>query len=142
MFQEKVCFKVKNVMAVLQGILLISMMAMLSLTIAAESSQSERVCDNESRVKLSIVKGLRRQHVMKESRMHDFERDVDEAKGQVKKAEMELKNMQGKVNTTRYEIDEIMSEVNITMTPELTALEELQICSEDDYLSDCCQVNI
>ena len=105
-----------------------------------ETSQHNRVCDNESHVKLSILKGLREQHVLKEARIHDFEKRVEEAQKEIDKAMTEVHKMQELVNKTHNEADNLTTEIENMTASGIGELEELQICSEADFVTDCCQV--
>ena len=115
--------------------------AIISTTSAAESSQDDRVCDDESRVKLSILNGLRQEHVMKENRVHQFKKAIDEEKTKVAEAEKSLQRMKKAANTTYNQAQELLKIMDNMTTTELQQLEQDQICSEDGFLADCCQVN-
>ena len=114
---------------------------LLFLIKGAEMSPNQMVCDSDSRVKLSVLNGLREQHVLKEIRVHELEREVDEARKQINDAEVELGKMQRKINTTLEEAEGIEKSMANMTTPELEQLEELEICSEAGFVADCCQVN-
>jgi TolA-binding protein len=128
----------------LQVIVLAALAATLYIMRGAEASNNNRVCDNESRVKLSMLHGLHEQHKMKEVRILEFEREVDEvtneAKRKVFEAESSVVKMQGQVNETRDEAEEIMTQMDNITSPELEELEEQQICSDELFVTDCCQV--
>ena len=115
--------------------------AIISITSGAESSQDDRVCDDESRVKLSILNGLRQEHVMKENRVHQFKKAIDEEKIKVAEAEKSLERMRKVANTTHNQARELLKILDNMTTTELEELEQDQICSEDGFLADCCQVN-
>ena len=125
----------------LQVIVLAALAATLYIMRGAEAS---RVCDNESRVKLSMLHGLHEQHKMKEVRILEFERELDEvtneAKRKVFEAESSVVKIQGQVNKTRDEAEEIMTQMDNITSPELEELEEEQICSNELFVTDCCQV--
>ena len=117
------------------------MVAFVSIMRGVHTSQhNSRVCDNESHAKLSNLKGLRKLHILKEARIHEFEKEVEEAEREVDKAKLEVVKMQELVNRTYDEADELMTEINNMTTSGLGELEELQICSEENFVTDCCQV--
>lgn len=99
----------------------------------SRASQSNNVRDNESRVKNSILHGLRQQHVLKEHRMNWFERKVEEAERRIVEAEAKMAEMQMHVNKTCNEVDNLVVTIQNMTTPEL----EEQICG---LVTDCCQV--
>ena len=130
----------------LQTILLAALVTVLPIIMEVESSSQSRVCDNESRVRLSVLHGLNKHHRMKEVRIQEFERKVtaalEEAERKAVEAKMEVAKMQERVNKTYNEAEELMTKMDNMTSPELEELEELQICSDDSFVADCCQVNI
>ena len=92
------------------------------------------VCDNETRVNISIIHGLHHRHVLKEITINKFEREVNET-------EVLVAKMQARINYTRNEAMELLLRIKNMTTPELEELAELQICSEEEFVNDCCQVN-
>ena len=132
-----ISIKQRLIISIPQGIIFAVMVTFVSIMRGVETSQHNRVCDNESHVKLSILKGLREQHELKEARIHEFERRMDEAIAEVT---TEVAKLQELVNKTHNEADEVMTEMENMTTPDLVELEELQICSEEDFVTDCCQV--
>ena len=117
-----------------------AVVALMFVFRGVDTSQHNRVCDNESHVKLSILKGLHEHHVLKEARIHEFEKKVEGAEREVDKAKLEVVKMKELVNKTHNEADEVRTEMDNMTTPDLVELEELQICSEADFVTDCCQV--
>ena len=113
---------------------------LLLLINEVEMSPNQMVCDSDSRVKLSVLNGLRKQHVMKEIRVYELEGEVDEAQNKINEAELEMLKMKRKINTTRDEADGIQKSMENMTTPELQQLENLEICSEDGFVADCCEV--
>ena len=113
---------------------------LLFLIKEAEMSPNELVCDNNARVKLSVLNGLREHHTMKEIRVHELEREAEEAQDKIREAEMALVEIRTQIDTTREEAEDIKTLVKNTTTPELEEIEELEICSEDGFVADCCQV--
>ena len=114
-----------------------------------DTSQSNEVCDNESHVKLSILNGLREQYVLKKARVCDLETRANETKKEVEDAKIMHNNaitamikMQELVNQTYVEIDRLRAKIDNMTTSGLRELEELQICSEEDFVTDCCQVSV
>ena len=123
------------------SILQVIFLAVLLLLInEVEMSPNQMVCDSDSRVKLSVLNGLHKQHVMKEIRVYELEREVDEAQHKINEAELEMLKMKRKINTTRDEADGIKTSMENMTTPELQQLEYLEICSEDGFVADCCEV--
>ena len=126
----------------LQVIVLAALAA--TLLYIMRGAEASRVCDNESRVKLSMVHGLHEHHKRKEVRILEFERELDEATNEAKRkvveAESSVVKMQGQVNKTRDEAEEIMTQMDNITSPELEELEEQQICSDELFVTDCCQV--
>ena len=113
---------------------------LLLLINEVEMSPNQMVCDSDSRVKLSVLNGLRKQHVMKEIRVYELEGEVDEAQNKINETELEMLKMKRKINTTRDEADEIQKSMENMTTPELQQLENLEICSEHGFVADCCEV--
>ena len=103
------------------------MVTLVSIMREVETSQHNRVCDNESHVKLSILKGLHKLHILKEARIYKFEVKIGDAK-------KEIDTMQELLNRTYDEADELMTEINNMTASGLGELEELQICSEEDFV--------
>ena len=95
----------------------------------AGSSQHHNVCDNESRVKLSVLYALRQNYALKELRIKEFERQVEA-----------LARSQTHLNTAHTEAEELQAKIDNMTTSELQELETLQTCSVDGFLDDCCQV--
>ena len=126
-------------------LLQVILFAVLVGTVSAAVSNYNRVCDNESKVKLSMFHGLHEHHKRKEVRLLEFERKVDEASNEAKRkaaeAETVVVKMQDLVNNTRYEAEELMTQMDNITSPELEELEEQQICSDGMFVTDCCQVN-
>ena len=127
-----------------QGILLAAVVALMSRLreVDTSTSKSNEVCDNESHVKLSILNGLREQYVLKKARVCDFETRANETKKEVENAIAAMVKMQELVNQTHVEIDRLRAMIDNMTTSGLRELEELQICSEEDFVTDCCQVSI
>ena len=121
----------------LQVIVLAALAATLYIMRGAEAS---RVCDTESRVKLSMLHGLHEHHKKKEVRILEFDEATNEAKRKLVEAESAVVKMQGQVNETRDEAEEIMARMDNITSPELEELEEQQICSDELFVTDCCQV--
>ena len=121
------------------------LVAMLPIIMEVESSSNARVCDNESRVKLSVLHGLNKHHRMKEVRIHEFEREataaLEETERKAVEAQMEVAKLQERVNKTYNEAEELVMKMENTTSPELEELEEQQICSDDSFVVDCCQVH-
>ena len=115
--------------------------ALLFLLKEVEMSPNQIVCDSDSRVKLSVLNGLREHHVMKEIQVHELKTEVDEAQNKINEAESAMLKIKRKINTTRDEADQIKTWMENMTTPELEQLEELEICSEDGFVADCCEVN-
>ena len=63
-------------------------------------------------------------------------------KREVENAIAAMVKMQELVNQTHVEIDRLRAMIDNMTTSRLRELEELQICSEDDFVTDCCQVSI
>ena len=127
-----------------QGTLLAAVVALMSRLreVDTSTSKSNEVCDNESHVKLSILNGLRKQYFLKKARVCDLETRANETKKEVENAIAAMVKMQELVNQTHVEIDRLRAMIDNMTTSRLRELEELQICSEDDFVTDCCQVSI
>ena len=126
-------------------LLQVTVLAALAATLyIMRGAEASRVCDSESKVKLSMVHGLHEHHKKKEVRILEFERELDEATNEAKRkvveAESSVVKMQGQLNGTRNEAEEIMTQMDNITSPELQELEEQQICSDELFVTDCCQV--
>ena len=119
----------------------IAFASLLFLLKEVEMSPNQIVCDSDSHVKLSVLNGLREHHRMKEIRVHELKTEVDEAQNKINETESAMLKMKRKINVTRDETDEIKTSMENMTTPELEQLEELEICSEDGFVADCCEVN-
>ena len=104
------------------------------------SSTHDRVCDNESHIKLSVIKGLQDNHRVKINRVHEIEKQLEEAEKEADKAKLKVTQVQALVNKTINDADKMAEKIENMTTPELMELEEQQICSEDAFVTDCCQV--
>ena len=123
-----------------QGVVLATVVVLIPLINGVDSSTHDRVCDNESHVKLSVIKGLHDSHIIKANRIHEFEEQVKEAEKEVDKAKLKVAQIQALVNKTINDADKMSEKMENMSTPELMELEEQQICSEDAFVTDCCQV--
>ena len=132
-----ISMKQRLLISIRQGIIFAVMVAFVSIMRGVETSQHNRVCDNESHVKLSILKGLRELHELKKARIHDFERRMDEAIAEVT---TEVAKLQELVNNTNAEADELRAKIGNMTASSIGEVEELQICLEEDFVTDCCQV--
>ena len=132
-----ISMKQRLLISIRQGIIFAVMVAFVSIMRGVETSQHNRVCDNESHVKLSILKGLREQHDLKEDRIHDFKRRMDEA---IEEVTAEVGKLQELVNNTNVQADELMTKINNMTASGIGEVEELRICPEEDFVTDCCQV--
>ena len=123
-------------------LLQVIVLAALAVTLLyiMRGAEASRVCDNESRVKLSMVHGLHEHHKRKEVRIVEFDEATNEVKRKLVEAESAVVKMQGQVNETRNEAEEIMARMDNITSPELEELEEQQICSDELFVTDCCQV--
>ena len=72
--------------------------------------------------------------MLKKARVCDFETRANEIITAMVK-------MQELVNQTHVEIDGLRAMIDNMTTSGLCELEELQICSEEDFVTDCCQVS-
>ena len=113
---------------------------LLFLIKEAEMSPNLLVCDNDARVKLSVLNGLREQHVLKEIRIRELEKEVDNTQDKMDEIKLAVVKMQRKINATHKEADGIETSMANMTTPELEQIEKLEICSEDGFVADCCEV--
>ena len=140
---NKVCFNTfireRFFMLFLLQVIVLAALAATLLYIM-RGAEASRACDNESRVKLSMVHGLHEHHKRKEVRIVEFDEATNEVKRKLVEAESAVVKMQGQVNKTRDEAEEIMARMDNITSPELEELEEQQICSDELFVTDCCQV--
>ena len=73
---------------------------LLFLIKVAEMSPNLLVCDNDARVKLSVLNGLREQHVLKQIRIMEMEKEVDNTRDKMDEIKLTVVKMQRKINAT------------------------------------------
>ena len=114
--------------------MLATVVVLIPLINGVNSSTHDRVCDNESHIKLSILKGLQENRMVKANRMHEFEKEMEEAEKEVEKAKLKVSNLQALINKTKIDGDKLTEEVENMTIMGILELEEQQICPADIYI--------
>ena len=130
----------ESIMACIYNVKVTVFAALLFVIKEVEMSPNQMVCGNELQVKLSILNGLREQHVKKGTRVYMLEKEIEQAQNKIHGVELEIVKMQRKINTTLSEADDIEQSMANMTTPEVERFDELDIC-ENGFVADCCQVN-
>ena len=73
--------------------------------------------------------------------MH-LKKSVEEAKKEVDRANMELEKMQTLMNKTHNDAEELELEMENMTSSHIGDIENQQICSQEEFVTECCQVKL